>query len=407
MSTLWKTTASVALCLGLAGDGHAQPSSAASAPNTANAAAGDKRIAEVKVDVAPGAVSAAGMLSLAGDKVVNVHEPRDLTVALKAADGENVFGLSITPARTSLMPMNASTYAASWPQRLLGAVTLGYAQTTVPVSGKDYRQRAVSGETSLYLHELDDPLIRYWRRLERAQKDDVKDDCLVMRLAAPAPAASAASAAMVGLPMATPTTTTATAPAAAASGPKVPDADVAGKAAQDAQAAKCREDVAKGAKWYASRFWISFAAGRYGPAEGGGSERSLGRTAVVGLKLGGEVAKGHEAALTIAMKRTSGEPVLTTYAAAVPTRKDVRLSTFRGAYGTNTARLTIEGSRFRSDVPTASERTFKRAIGLDLRLMEGAWLTVRAGKQRKVDNSGDETGVSLNLDISPGAKLTL
>jgi hypothetical protein len=352
---------------------------------------GDPQLAAFTVDTAPGAVSALGLIGMSGDQLTVIENPRDFTVALKALDGKNALGLSITPARTSLLPMNVSTYDANWWARVLAGTTFAYAQSTAQIDGADYRQRAVSVETSFFLQPAkDDPLIVYWNLIKRAgNTGDDNDPCLFSGPQLPNPNTPAPASPAPGRPAI---------PATAGS-------DV--KTSLDERAKQCRAKAMASARWNASRVWASWATGSYRPDAGGGSH-SLGRALVLGGTYGiGDVGATTAVALTLAAKRTWHEPTLSTFGSPNPVRKSTTLGTLRGSFGSSRLRGVVEASRFRDGDPTASERTFKRALGLDVRVAEGMWLNFRAGKQRRIDNSGDESGSSISLSYSPSALLKL
>ena len=181
------------------------------------------------------------------------------------------------------------------------------------------------------------------------------------------------------------------------------------KKAQDADAQACRDLVTPDLRWNASRAWASFGSGSIRSTAASGPRHKLGRTFVIGLTHGiGKPADGANAgAVTIGYKHVANDPVAATYGDADPTRRTTSLVTLRGAWGTNRLRALLEASNVRDELPTASERVFKRALGLDVRLAEGMWLNVRAGRQRRIDNTGDETGASFGLSYSPAALLKL
>jgi hypothetical protein len=365
---------------------------------------GTKALSQFQADIAPGAVSATSLLGLSGDQVSAIENPRDLTVTLKAFDGSNTFGLSITPARTSLTPMELKSYSDSVFYRVLGATTLSYAQASATVDDKKYRQLAYAIESSFYLNaERDDPLLVYWLRLKSA-KADGSAPCSELPASQPiGPSIPAPGGGVQNSLVSTP------------SAPVVPGTNAQAKEVSDALASLCRAEVEKGLRWNRSRAWASLASGSIKPFASGGFSHSLGRTFVLGITYGfGNQAAGgattpeaNGGALTLGYKRTSNEPVAATYQLANPTLKNARIVTLRGAFGSNKLRGLVEASNVRDELPTASERVFRRALGLDVRLSEGIWLNVRAGKQRRIDNAGDESGASFGLSYSPAALLKL
>lgn len=336
---------------------------------------GEATLAKVVVDTAPGSVSAMSLLGISGDQSSVIQNPRNLTLALRAIDGKNAFGLSITPARTSLIPMEISTYNESDVARLWAATTLSYAQGRADVDGATYERRAVAVESSYFFFpHKDDPLVMYWDALEKAAENpmDEKNNCVLIP-------------------------------------PQRPDSPTGDELTQllDKRAQACRDQVAKGARWNVSRAWASWATGHY-HAENGGTRHSLGRTAVLGLTWGiGDAGAKTATAITVAMKRASGAPVLKTFGNAEPTRKNSDLVTLRVAVGSQKLRVLLEGSNVRNDEPTALDRNYKRALGLDVNVAEGWWLNLRVGTQRRIDNTGDESGSAISISYSPKALLDL
>lgn len=359
-----------------------------------NKVMGSQELAKATVDTAPGAVSAIGRLGIDGDQVVAVDNPRDLSLAIKPTKDGSAFGISFTPARSAIAPMSIATYHGSTWARLLAGTTLAWAQTTTTVNDKAYRQRAFSLETSIYLQpEKDDPAVLYWNALKAADVNKPDDPCVLIPAQNPVATAAApngpAAPAVVGEGVAKP----ATAPA---------EGDAALKDGLDKRADACRKKALAGARWNASRAWASIVDGRYSPQSGGGSSRGLGKTLVLGASWGfGDAGAARASSLTLAGRKTWDEPTLATLDAASPTRQDSWLVTLRGAYGSATQRVLVEASRLKSDDPTATTRTFKRSLGIDMKIGSGTWLILRTGKQRRVDGNGDESGSSVSLSLSP------
>lgn len=376
---------------------------------------GDAEIANFVVDSAPGSVSAMSLLGITGDQTFVVESPRNLTLAGKFLDKNQIFGLSITPARTSLLPMSVSTYYNDrlGLARLWAATSFGFAQGKADVKGKSYTRRAVSVETSYFFFpKKDDPLVVYWEALTSAGqeaaknfKEDSENPCVIITRQQPA-----------GAPGSTANEE------ATNSGKNLAD----DKLTQDLseRAKTCHNIVEKSMRWNASKAWASLATGEY-QAPDGGNSHSLGRTVILGLtwgigdgkrKVANEGAKDNSkvdsldqpaGAITLGYKRTAGAPVLDSYDAINPNRKDSHLVTLRAAYGKQNMRVLFEGSNISSGTPTETERAYKRALGFDVRLADDFWLSLRVGKQRRIDNNGTETGSSINLSYSPKALLSL
>lgn len=338
-------------------------------------------------DTSTGSISAAGMLGVPGDSITTIENVRDIVVAVKglgSGESKPVFGISVTPARTSIVPMDLATYADSRAARLLGSLNFGYAQGNATLAGADYERRAVSIETNLFFRADDDPVVAYARAVEKGE-----GNCAVLQQAPPS-----------GPPTSAPPTG-GEGPAVPAEAPKA-DAD---EIRQRARA--CREATIKSLRWNRSQVSLTYATGWIKPAAGGRPEESLGRTAVAGLTYGFDGIKGVEnrLAASITYRRTTDEPVLSTLQGPATIATDTSLAIFRLTGGSETIRVLAEVSNVESTQVTASQRTFKQALGLDIRLHEGTWLNLRIGKLRNIEGTADETGSLLSLSYSPTALL--
>lgn len=385
-------------------------------------------LSDVQVDTAPGAVTASTLLGVSGDALTSVQNPRDLTVLLQGLDADKSFGLAISPFRTVLTPIAVADYVrkGAIATRLRSALTIGYAQATTTVDAADYRQRAWSIETSAFLVDDDDPLLAYTHRLGALNGLAPDDDpCVVLPKAAPAEAAPVAEGppapAAPGMPVATAASAAPAAPAAVQpAGPSRPVPVDEGLAHDmDRRAAACHALVDSAARWNTSRLWLSLASGEFRGTAAGAPAHSLGRTIVAGVSWGfgqrtvsGDASQGDAQSdlggqLTLGLRRSLHEPVLATYGDASPQVRSRTLMTLRAAYGKNKLRALVEASNAHDEAPGASGRAYKRALGLDVRLHDGMWLNFRVGRQRRIDNAGDETGSSVVLNISPSALIAL
>jgi hypothetical protein len=357
---------------------------------------GEKAWSAYLLDNAPGSVSAAGILDITGESVTTIENVRDVVVAAKglgSGESKGVLALSITPARTSLTPMNLSTYANSWPARLLGSLTIGYAQGDATISSVDYERRAVSAETSIFLDpKADDPVVAYAEAIKKGE-----GDCAILRAEAPAQPAVPAAPTVPAAP-ATPNS----------DGPAVP-----ATASQDhataviARARSCRKGVIDAMRWNRSQFSISYGTGWIKSKDDGGRQEKLGRTLVATLNYGFDhlPALSKKASAAITYRRSQDEPVLESLQAPSILKTDTSLATFRLTYGSDKVRGLAEVSDSRSQDITVSRRKFKQAIGLDLRIFEATWVNFRFGKQRKIDGTADEYGSLFTLSYSPTALL--
>jgi hypothetical protein len=403
---------------------------------------------------ADGQVSAASLAGVKADVVEEVHNLRDYSVALKALDkNSSGVGFAVTPARTrSPFPsVSLKDYAGSGWVRFSASTTFSYAQGTAPVSGKDFVKQAVSIGSSGFFHADHDPVVRLasageckGRGLDALAAAGLDAPTLtaaqivelarVKQLEAKAAANDAAARREIDAIRAAAVRGDATAKRQvdalkgyeilrlAQTGDPAAKAQVEADRAQsirvkaDPETAaleafnKCAKEVLDklGKEWNRSRYSVSFGAGTVKAKDGSGSSVSLGRT------LAGSVLYGFEhvewlrsrAALTVTVRRTQGEPISSTLGSASVRTKDSTLTGLRLTAGTDGFRVLVEGNNRKSDAELgAAESTLRRAAGLDVKLMDGAWLSLRYGRQRKLIGAGDENASFLVLNLSPSALL--
>lgn len=361
---------------------------------------GDLKWKDLLTDNASGPVTAATMLGMKGDSLRPVENLRDLVVSLEGlgADGEKgAFGLAITPARTSLARPQMARYDApgNWPYRLLAATTISYAQGKATVSGADYARRAVAVDTGFFLDRNDDPVIA----VNNAYREQTLPACQfghLFKLEQP----SGAPPAPPPFPLAAPAAAESASPTAGPAVPKLAPAEDLEKQKKAVQA--CTDAVLKGLRWNRSYLSASYATGWIKADGGDGEQRTLGRAFVVGLLYGFDhvSALRNVASLTLAWRRTTDEPVLSTLASASVTTRDTELAMARLAGGSSSLRGLIEVSNAKGEV-TPSQRAFTRALGLDVRVQKDLWIALRVGRQRTIDGNDTEVGSLLSISYSP------
>jgi len=352
---------------------------------------GDDNWADYLTDSAAAPISASGILGISGESVTVIENVRSLGFAVSGLTSDATdegFGLSITPARTSIVPMNLSSYAKSWVMRLIGSLTVSYAQGDATIADLDYQRTAYAVDTNSYFDQADDPIVAF------ANSQCVRtilDETTAQPLTAPA---APAGAPVPGEP----------------EGAAVPavNTNAAEVAAITKRADACRTKVVAALPWNRSQISLAYGEGRIKPKDGSRGEDSLGKTLAVGIVYGFDhfAALKDNYALSLNYRQTDDEPVLDTLAQPLPVFKDSSLFVGRLSGGSDSHRLFLEMSNARSHGITASQRAFKQAVGLDLRIFEGTWLNVRIGKQRKIDGSDDETGTLVSLSYSPKTLLT-
>lgn len=344
-------------------------------------------------------VSAASLARVGGDAVTAVENVRDFAIAFKGDTplSKKVFGISITPARTSLARpgMSLETYVGkkkpdgtrenNWGWRLLGSTTFSYAQGDSPLGGLDFQRRSLAMETSLFLDPNDDPLVAY-----------ADEECVRRALD---------------------TTPSRTPPQPTPSGPVVlqqRDPSAAVKAFKegcvDRTLAKLEE------RWNRTRVSASLATGWIRRADGTGDQTRLGQMLALGIVWGFDLPMKEQplpgmlrdsAALSLSVRTNRDEPVLSSLTTGPVVFANSTLAAMRLTAGSGTFRALVEVSNARSRHITTGQSTFRRALGVDYRVSEGVWLNIRSGKQRKLDGSGDEVGSFLALNYSPRPDLKL
>lgn len=341
----------------------------------------DIQTSDVSFDTSPGTVSATALLGISPDDITVVRNPRDFTVLIKTFRGDEAFGISVTPARTALAPLNITDYDASYRSpfgyltRAWANLTFGYAQGQAKVENNNIDRRAVSLETSLFLDSKDDPLISYFELIKSK-----KEPCILIPSTQPS-SPSEASDKLNEDPKLTKIT---------AERGKV-----------------CRDLAEKDVRWNASRVWASISTGDY-KSSSTGSRTSIGRTIVLGGTYGiGDINSKVTGTVSLVATRENGIPIAQSLGLQTPERGNQNLIFAQIAGGSKNFRLIVQGTNLRDKAPTLMTRSYKRALGIDWRVREGMWLMLRSGSQKKVDNTGNESSSSFTLNFSPTMDLKL
>lgn len=372
-----------------------------SAEESSNAAAvfnadGNKNWSDYLVDVAGGPVSAAGIVGISGESVTVIENVRGATVAINgllANDSDENLGLSITPARTILAPMDLSAYNESVWMRLIGSLTASYARATGAIDATHFERTGYAIDTNAFFNWYDDPILAF-----------ANSDCVRTILSRDDGLPSAAPE----MPAGPPTTQPRAEPATEGAQTPATNQNAEQVAAIKQRSAKCREKTLAAMRWNRSLISFAYGDGRIRPKDGSTGSRSLGRTFATNVVYGFDHfgTMKDSFALSLSYRRSEDEPVLETLTSAQVVTKNSSLFVARLSGGTASYRVLAEVSNARSHDITASQRAFKRALGLDLKVMDGTWLTARFGKQRKIDGTGDETATLVGLSFSPKALLS-
>jgi hypothetical protein len=378
--------------------------------NSATGIPNFKTVEELFVNTAQGHVSAAALASIDGDSMTVAQDLKDFTLVLKGLDKDfPTYGFSITPARTrSPFPkINLADYAKGGVgTRLLGALTLGYAQGKSDDAGKTWQRRAFSVETSAFWNESEDPVVA------------MANDCGKAALSTPADEADRPSS---GLQAAVAAAAGASAAAATAAAAPVaprdlrqalvakPDDPAANKRAAEAFNA-CIEPKLKrlSEQWNRTRYSLSYGTGWIRPDDRSLGQTSLGHTVAASLVYGFDGLPSaflrDRAALTVVLRRSVREPVLDSLGTAAVNRRDSTITALRLTVGSSSFRGLAEYSNAGKKDLTTTQRTFTQALGIDYAVSNLApgdlWLSLRYGRQRKLDGSGEESASLFTLSYS-------
>lgn len=373
--------------------------------------------AELLSDKAPGTTSASSMLGISGESISPIENVRDVIVSLtglSSGGSKTTFGVAVTPARSALAPMDLSTYASRWYWRALGSTTAGYAQGDATIEGKQFERRAISVETSFFFHRKDDPILAFADRIvaetKAAKGKPAEDATKNLPCAAIIQTRKPPGSPGDALKLTTPKQALGEDPesedAARSPGEVSPSETEEFKK----RAASCKDAARKALRWNGSRAYASLATGWIKPSDGSFQQETLGQSVVAGATYGFDGIKAmrldERAALSLAWRKTWDEPVLSSLVSGLVQQEDSSLFFLRLTGGSDSFRALIEGSNAKGDSITASQRAFRAALGIDVRVYEGLWINLRVGSQKTISGSDTELGSLLTVSYSPTAFLT-
>ena len=348
----------------------------------AQAAEGDdKNINNYLVDITGGAVSAIGLIDAKGTAITPIETSQDLIVALtpfaSRDAGKNAFGLAITPAKSTLLPMSGRTYVNASYARLAGNLTLSYAQNQADYAGQSYKKTAFAIDTVYFFRLVDDPVYQASKAFKRCadmpnefgNKEKVLND---QRLRGELTDAAFLEA-LAEL-----------------------------NEQRDAELTACIDaDLAELAKarWNSGRMSISYGEGRIRPIDGGTSF-SLGKS----FNLNAQYPAGTKGLAQISLRHARRALDPDTLGTATPSFKSSRLAALRVTYGDqgeSDLRALAEVSSARSSSAGAFKEAFMYAVGIDKKLAKGTWLEFRLGRNRAVVDGKEQTAALLALNLAP------
>lgn len=348
--------------------------SAASLPCTAQDSKGT--INDYLTDISGGTVTAAGLIGGAKSPITTIEGSQDLILAIQPFTSEESrkagFGLAFTPAKSTLLPMAGSTYVSGPFMRLVGNMTMSYAQNEAIFAGQTTKRQAFSLSTVYYFRLKDDPV---WVASETFKECADKSggthaaaiDAIV-RADPPLPAAERLAA-------------------IAALGDK-----------RAADLFPCIDKKIAALPWNAAKASISIGQGRIRPDSG--ASLSLGRS----WNLNAQLPAGDRGLLQFSLREARSGLDPTSLGKPTLVYTNSRLAAARltwGGQATSDLRVMVEGSNSKSESAAAFRDTFMYALGIDKKLINGAWLEFRFGRNRTLD-TGKETNTGLlTLSIAP------
>jgi hypothetical protein len=342
----------------------------------------DKNINNYLVDITGGAVSAVGLIDAQDGAIARIESSQDLIVALtpfaSSDAGKNAFGIAITPAKTTLLPMSGRTYVAHWYARLAGNLTLSYAQNQAEHAGQTYKKKAFAIDTVHYFDVTDDPVYQASTAFKRcadkktgfADKEKDLNDRRIRR--------------------------------------ELTDAEFAAELVKltderEQELGACIDaDLAELAKarWNSARMSVSYGQGRIAPV-GGGTSYSLGKAFNLNAQHPLGTKKG---VLQISLRHARDALDPETLGSATPVIKASRLAAARFTWGEqdeSNLRAMAEVSSSRNSAASAYKQAFIYAIGIDKKLVQGTWLEFRLGRNHSTIDGKEQTTALMAVNLAP------
>jgi len=338
----------------------------------------EKNINNYLVDITGGVVSAGGIVKF-DSPITPIETSKDFVVAIQPLTSDNrksSFGLAITPAKTTLFPMSGRTYVSSPYMRLLGNLTLSYAQNKAEAGGQEFKRWAYSVDTVYFFKLADDPVY----------------------------------AASVGFKECADKT----GPQALADLAELNRRRLEGKitpeqfeeesrkllAVRSPGTNACIQEQLSRLPWNSGRMSVSYGDGRVSPIGGGGPSYSLGQH----FNLNAQYPVHTSGLIQVSLRHARDALNIDTLGDTQPEIKGSSLMAARYTYGgqdDTELRVMAEVSNSKSSSATAFRDAFMYAIGIDKKLMGGTWLEFRLGRSRVNQNGDEQTVGLLNLNIAP------
>lgn len=338
----------------------------------------DKNINSYLVDITGGAVSAGGIVGL-DTAITPIETSQDFIMAIQPLTSDNrksAFGLAITPAKTTMFPMAGGTYISSPGMRLLGNLTLSYAQNRSEQAGQPYRKWALSVDT-VYHFDLDhDPAYAGSRAFKlcadkTAESQREKRRELVDRFSQ-----------------------------GKITKAQMQEEEARLSAARAEEIKGCRATVLPKTPWNSGRLSASFGYGRIRAVSGGSASYSLGQH----INLNAQYPVGPKGLIQTSLRHARNALDPDTLGQAQPDIRNSRLAALRYTYGGDEGtdfRVMAEASTSKQSSAHAFKDAFMYAVGLDKKLAKGMWLEFRLGRNRANENGTEQTAGLINLNVAP------
>jgi hypothetical protein len=364
-------------------------------------------------DITAGTISAGGLTGLEKTAITDIQTSQDIVVAIQplasSSSNKDAFGIAITPARTTITPMDRSTYESGVLGRALGSATISYAENISKIGQANYRKSAFSVDISAYFYRDDDPVIK--------AQQAISDSCAVITtpMAKRGRLEEALQEAQDDLQR---TKTTSEGDAKIISNEDVNkdnDKDITKKQRtiadlEDAikeiekqiiaDSDKCIDDEIAKIPWNAPRWSFSAGTAWAKPEDTSGSKKKVGTY----FSFNAMTKLGPQGAAYFLVRKVQNELDFDTFNAATEKRKNSSLFAVRLTYGSKDdngdLKALAEVSNAKSSVPTLSNTSFKYALGIDKRLVKGIWRAFRVGRSRACDGHSLETKSLLNLNLT-------
>lgn len=326
------------------------------------------------VNITAGQVTASSLLGLDKSSITTVQTSQDLVAAISPFTNDEQksgFGLAITPARTTLLPMSGNTYVSSIAARLAGSLTFSYAQNKATFANVDYKRQAASIDTLLYLRKEEDPVVMGSAAFAACSRPNETDNAeKVSRITLDPNLTKEEKDALLQ--------------------------PLTQKLAEGLTS--CIAEALGKAKWNSSRVSLSYGQGR--ASAPGGRSLTDGKYLTVNALL----QAGERGAWNVSLRRSTDVLETAGLDPANPRYSSASLAALRYTYGDLAGtdfRGLVEVSNANTGSANAAKDVFIYALGVDKNLAKGIWLSFRLGRNHTLDGTRQETTGLLNLSLQP------